>query len=79
MIKVSVFYPNEERKKFDMDYYCNKHIPMVQQKLGAALKGQSRRTGIGRRRARISGDLYRNGPSIFRFGRGISNCLWASR
>src|SRR4030067_1560463 len=38
MIKVSVFYPNTEGKKFDMAYYCNKHIPMVQQKLGAACK-----------------------------------------
>ena len=38
MIKVSVFYPNEEGKKFDMAYYCNSHIPMVQEKLGAALK-----------------------------------------
>ncbi len=34
MIKVSVFYPNEEGKKFDMDYYCSKHIPMCQEKLG---------------------------------------------
>jgi len=34
MIKVSVFYPNEEGKKFDMSYYCNKHIPMCQEKLG---------------------------------------------
>jgi len=39
MIKLSVFYPNEEGKKFDMDYYCNSHIPMVQEKLGAAVKG----------------------------------------
>ena len=38
MIKVSVFYPNTEGKKFDMAYYCNKHIPMVKQKLGAACK-----------------------------------------
>ena len=46
MIKVSVFYPNEEGKKFDMEYYCNKHIPMVQQKLGAALKGGSVEQGL---------------------------------
>jgi uncharacterized protein (TIGR02118 family) len=39
MINVSVFYPNEEGKKFDMEYYVTKHIPMVQQKLGDALKG----------------------------------------
>lgn len=29
MIKVSVLYPNEPGKKFDLDYYINKHIPMV--------------------------------------------------
>ncbi len=33
MIKVSVFYPNEEGKKFDMDYYSGKHMPMVQSRL----------------------------------------------
>jgi len=47
MIKVNVFYPNEEGKKFDMEYYCNKHIPMVQQKLGAAVKGVSVEQGLG--------------------------------
>jgi uncharacterized protein (TIGR02118 family) len=36
MIKVSVLYPYEEGKKFDMNYYLNKHIPMVQEKLGAS-------------------------------------------
>ena len=39
MIRVSVLYSNTEGKKFDMAYYCNKHIPMVKQKLGAACKG----------------------------------------
>ena len=39
MIKVTVFYPNTAGKKFDMEYYCGKHMPMVQQKLGAACKG----------------------------------------
>ena len=29
MIKVSVLYPNEEGKSFDLDYYMNKHMPMV--------------------------------------------------
>ncbi len=29
MIKVSVYYPNESGKKFDMDYCVNKHIPLV--------------------------------------------------
>lgn len=36
MIKVSVLYANEPGRKFDMDYYCGKHVPMVRQKLGAA-------------------------------------------
>jgi uncharacterized protein (TIGR02118 family) len=38
MIKVSVLYPNRPGAKFDMQYYCEKHIPMVQQKLGSACK-----------------------------------------
>lgn len=47
MIKVSVFYPNQEGKTFDMDYYCNKHVPMVAQLLGDAVKGASVEEGIG--------------------------------
>ena len=46
MIKVSVFYPNNEGAKFDMDYYRNSHIPMVGEKLGAALKGVSMEQGL---------------------------------
>ncbi len=47
MIKLSVFYPNQEGKNFDMDYYCNKHIPMVAQLLGDAVKGASVEEGLG--------------------------------
>lgn len=46
-IKVSVSYPNEEGKKFDMDYYCNKHIPMVAGLLGDAVIGASVENGLG--------------------------------
>jgi uncharacterized protein (TIGR02118 family) len=46
MIKVSVFYPNNEGSKFDMHYYCNSHIPMVRQKLGAACKGAAVEKGV---------------------------------
>ena len=46
MIKVSVLYPNRESSKFDMDYYCNSHIPMVRQKLGAACKGAAVEHGV---------------------------------
>lgn len=47
MIKVSVFYPNIAGGTFDMQYYLNTHMPMVQQKLGAALKGSSVEQGLG--------------------------------
>jgi len=47
MIKLSVFYPNQEGKSFDMDYYCNKHIPMVAKLLGDAVKGASVEQGLG--------------------------------
>jgi uncharacterized protein (TIGR02118 family) len=35
MIKVSVYYPNEEGKRFDIDYYANQHMTLVHQKLDA--------------------------------------------
>jgi uncharacterized protein (TIGR02118 family) len=47
MIKVSVFYPNHEGSKFDMDYYCSRHIPMVREKLGPACKGVAVEQGVG--------------------------------
>lgn len=39
MIKVTVLYPSGDGKNFDMDYYCNKHMPMVEGLLGDTLKG----------------------------------------
>lgn len=47
MIKVSVFYPNAEGKKFDMDYYCNTHLPLVGELIGDALKGATIEKGLG--------------------------------
>ena len=47
MIKVSVFYPNNEGCKFDINYYCNTHIPMVREKLAGALKGVAVEQGLG--------------------------------
>jgi uncharacterized protein (TIGR02118 family) len=46
MIKVSVFYPDREGAKFDMAYYCDSHIPMVRQKLGAACKNAAVEQGM---------------------------------
>lgn len=38
MIKVTILYPNGDGKKFDMDYYTNKHMPMIASLLGDSLK-----------------------------------------
>jgi uncharacterized protein (TIGR02118 family) len=46
VIKISVLYPNQEGARFDMDYYCKTHIPMLRQKLGSACKGISIAQGL---------------------------------
>lgn len=38
MIIVSVLYPNGSGSKFDLDYYLQRHMPMVQKRLGTPLK-----------------------------------------
>jgi len=47
LIKVSVFYPSEEGKTFDLDYYITNHVPLVSKALGEALKGASYDKGLG--------------------------------
>ena len=47
MIKVSVLYPKTNSSSFDMDYYCDSHMPMVQEKLGVALKKVAVEGGLG--------------------------------
>jgi uncharacterized protein (TIGR02118 family) len=46
MIKVSFLYPNTDGSRFDMEYYLSTHIPMIQQKLGAACKGLTAEAGL---------------------------------
>lgn len=46
MIKLSLVYPADEGKKFDFDYYCTKHIPMVKTMLGKVCKGITIDQGI---------------------------------
>jgi uncharacterized protein (TIGR02118 family) len=46
MIKVSIYYPNKEDSKFDMDYYLHKHMPMLIEKQGTNLKSLSIDVGI---------------------------------
>jgi uncharacterized protein (TIGR02118 family) len=46
MIKVSFLYPYRENGRFDVDYYCNIHMPLVAEKFGDALKGWSVDVGL---------------------------------
>ena len=41
MIKVSVMYPNSTDATFDIEYYCNTHIPMAQELLGSSVKNSN--------------------------------------
>ncbi len=49
MIKVTILYPNGDGKTFDMDYYANKHMPMVASLMGDALKSLAIDKGVGGR------------------------------
>ena len=37
MIRVHIFYPSSSR--FDMAYYCERHMPMIKARLGDACSG----------------------------------------
>ena len=39
MFKVYIFYPNSAGVRFDMAYYCERHMPMVQARLGTTCTG----------------------------------------
>ncbi len=49
MIKITILYPNGEGKTFDMDYYATKHMPMVAELMGDAMKGFAIDKGIAGR------------------------------
>ena len=49
MIKVTILYPNDDGKTFDMEYYSNKHMPMVARLLGDSLKFSAIDKGIAGR------------------------------
>jgi uncharacterized protein (TIGR02118 family) len=46
MIKVSVLYPNTSGVRFDMAYYLDRHMPMVRDLMGNALKGMNVEQGL---------------------------------
>ncbi|MDO1451494.1 EthD family reductase [Rhodocytophaga aerolata] len=47
LIKVSIMYPYEEGKTFDMEYYQAKHMPMVAEFLGSNLVKYTIEKGLG--------------------------------
>ncbi|MEZ4809264.1 MAG: EthD family reductase [Allomuricauda sp.] len=49
MVKVTILYPNSDGKTFDMDYYSNKHMPMVASLLGSSLKSYAIDKGMAGR------------------------------
>ena len=46
MIKVSIMYPYSGKSSFNMDYYCDKHIPMVEEFFGTTCQGITVDEGI---------------------------------
>ena len=39
MHRVTILYPTGDDATFDLDYYCNKHMPLLSERLGDACKG----------------------------------------
>jgi uncharacterized protein (TIGR02118 family) len=46
MIRVTVLYPTTAGKRFDLDYYTSKHIPMVKDRLASALRSTEVYVGV---------------------------------
>ncbi|MES2107267.1 MAG: EthD family reductase [Bacteroidota bacterium] len=46
MIKVAILYPGGEGKTFDMNYYVNKHFPLLRTLCGDALKATAIDKGV---------------------------------
>lgn len=49
MTKVTILYPNGEGKNFDMEYYEKKHMPMLAELFGEAMKTYEIDKGLGGR------------------------------
>ena len=65
MIKVSVLYPSGDNATFNMDYYCNRHMPMVQDRLGAACKRVAVEKGLSGGAPNTSPDYIAMGHLFF--------------
>lgn len=47
MIRLTIMYPDAEGATFDMDYYINKHIPMVNETCAPGIRECSVEQGLG--------------------------------
>jgi len=46
MIRLSVMYPRTEGTRFDLDYWVDKHIPMIQAHCGDSLRAAAVDAGL---------------------------------
>lgn len=46
MIKVSILYPTTEGARFDHEYYRERHLPMIAEKMGPALLRWTTEQGV---------------------------------
>jgi uncharacterized protein (TIGR02118 family) len=79
VIKVSVLYPNTAGCKFDMGYYLNQHMPMVQEKLGPACKRMAVEEGIAGGAPGMPATYVAMGASLFRLDGSLSDRLRPAR
>ena len=49
LTKITILYPNGDGKTFDMDYYSQKHMPMLESLFGDALKAMHIDKGVSGR------------------------------
>ena len=72
MLKVTILYPNDEGKTFDMEYYSKTHMPMLKALFGESLKKLEIDKGISGRTLKdpipflAIGYLYFNNLSDYR-------------
>lgn len=79
MIRVSVLYPNSEGKRFDHDYYANKHITMVAERVGGAMVKCEIDKGIAGMPPGQPAPFCGCGTHVLRFDRFVSGCFWCAR
>ena len=65
MIKVTVLYPQSPGTRFDHDYYCDHHMPLLQARLGPALLRYTVDRGLASRSAPDQAPPFVAGCALF--------------